>query len=626
MTSEERQLREPVAKRAAEPSAQKDWALSGTDLAAGHSPDRIIPPAPPPRDDALENLRVWGFRDTAFEVLPNRSVVLTGDRYPLCGGEMADIVPWIERQIGLDVDPDDVHVEHYPPALPEPRRNDKFVEDVLEVLDGAALSFDPEVRLRHGHGHTQEEMYAIKYGSVGRVPDVVVYPSHEEDVEALADAALRHDVVLVPYGGGTNVTDALRCRDDEERMMVSVDLGRLNRILWIDTTNRMACIQAGAVGRDIAEGLARYGFTMGHEPDSIEFSTLGGWIATHASGMKKNRYGNIEDLVLDMRVVTARGVLSRNGVLPRESVGVDARRWIYGSEGNLGIITRAVVRIFPLPEVQQYDAILFPDFEKGVGFLFDVTREGRIPASIRLMDNTQFQLGQTLKPRADGVAALKRRFERAYVTRLRGFDPDRMTACTLVYEGTRAEVNEQIAAAKRIAARHGGLRAGASNGERGYQLTFSIAYIRDFVMRYWILAESFETSVSWSDLIPLCNNVKRRVSEEHRARGLPGNPFISARVTQVYPTGVCVYFYFAIHYKGVENPSEVYAELERAARDEILRSGGSLSHHHGIGKLREQFLPRIASQGTLTWNDALKRAVDPSDVFGIGNQRTGVQS
>jgi alkyldihydroxyacetonephosphate synthase len=132
--------------------------------------------------------------------------------------------------------------------------------------------------------------------------------------------------------------------------------------------------------------------------------------------------------------------------------------------------------------------------------------------------------------------------------------------------------------------------------------------------------------VSWSQVIPLCENVKRRVREEHSKRGLPGKPFITCRVTQVYPTGVCVYFYFAIHYKGVENPSKTYAELERAARDEILRSGGSLSHHHGIGKLREEFLPRIASSGTLAWRDALKRAVDPCDVFGIGNQRTDVKS
>jgi alkyldihydroxyacetonephosphate synthase len=606
--------------------ARKRASLTGADLAAGRLLERFVPPPAPPRDDALESLPVWGFRDTAFRALPNGSVILTGDRYSLCGAELPDVLPWMEGKIGLRLDPSDQNPSAYPPRIPAPRTNPGFLEDVRKFLGDDAITDDAEIRLRHGHGHTQEEMFAIKYGTVPRVPDLVVYPTREEDVEALVEAALRHGVSLVPYGGGTNVTDALRCREDEERTIVSVDLGRLNKILWVDPTNRMACIQAGAVGRDIVAALEPYGLTIGHEPDSIEFSTLGGWIATHASGMKKNRYGNIEELVLDVNVVTARGVLSRSCVGPRESVGLDARRWIFGSEGNLGIVTRAVVKLFPVPEEQRYDAVLFKDFEKGVAFLFDVQREGPVPASIRLMDNTQFQLGQTLKPRSKGLAALKSKLEKLFVTKLKGFDPDRMSACTIVYEGTKAEVEAQVAAISAIAARHGGLRAGSSNGERGYQLTFGIAYIRDFVMNHWIIAESFETSVPWSQAIALTENVKRRVREEHARRKLPGIPFVTCRVTQLYPTGVCIYFYFAIHYKGVERPSEVYAELERAARDEILKSGGSLSHHHGIGKLREPFLSRIASPGALAWSEAVKRAVDPQNVFGIGNQRSEHQA
>src|SRR5260370_35794724 len=135
---------------------------------------------------------------------------------------------------------------------------------------------------------------------------------------------------------------------------------RMNSILWIDSENRMGCIEAGAVGRNIAAQLKEYGFTPGHEPDSIEFSTLGGWIATHASGMKKNKYGNIEDLVLGVKVATSLGELSRGAILPRESVGADPRRWIFGSEGNLGIVTSATVKIFPLPEVQKYGSTIFP--------------------------------------------------------------------------------------------------------------------------------------------------------------------------------------------------------------------------------------------------------------------------
>jgi alkyldihydroxyacetonephosphate synthase len=402
-------------------------------------------------------------------------------------------------------------------------------------------------------------------------------------------------------------------------MIVSVDLKSLNRILWIDPVNLMACIEAGAVGRHIQAQLASHGFTLGHEPDSVEFSTLGGWIATHASGMKKNKYGNIEDLVLDLEVVTPKGPLTRSAVAPRESAGIDARRWMFGSEGNLGLITHATVKIFPLPEVERYDAIIFPSFEKGVDFLFDLTREATPPASVRLVDNLQFQLSQTLKPRATGMKSLSRKVEKFYAIRLKGFDPRRMVACTLLYEGTRRGVAAEEAAVRRLAKRHGGMRAGSENGKRGYQLTFGIAYIRDFVMKHHILGESFETSVPWSQALSLCDNVKRRVADEYAALGLPGRPFVTCRVTQVYQTGVCVYFYFGFHHKGLERPNEVYAGLEHAARDEILKSGGSLSHHHGVGKLRQGFLPRVMSPAALAWARDMKRGIDPENIFGIGN-------
>ena len=587
---------------------------------------RIIPEARPHNAADSESLDVWGFRDSGFTVRPNGNVYVTGARYPISGLELPELLPWMRRVLGVALPLDDTHESQYPPAIPPSRINPGFWRDAQQILPDGAWSEDPEIRLRHGHGHTVEEMYLLKYGRLERVPDLVVYPENEAQVAALVAAAARHDVCLVPYGGGTNVTDALRCPPDEERSIVVVDLGRMDRILWIDPVNLMACIEAGAVGRNLQAQLAEHGFTLGHEPDSVEFSTLGGWIATHASGMKKNRYGNIEDLVLDLSVVTALGTVSKSGVGPRESVGVDPRRWLFGSEGTLGIITQAVVKLFPLPEVQRYDAVLFPSFEAGVGFLFDLTRTAAPPASVRLVDNLQFQLSQTLKPKATGTRALKRRLEKLLVTKLRGFDPERMVACTLVYEGSTAEVGAQRRAVARLASKQGGMRAGAENGKRGYQLTFGIAYLRDFVMRHWILGESFETSVPWDRVLGLCENVKRRLAMECAARGVPGRPFVTARVTQVYQTGVCVYFYFGFYHKGLEQPVQCYAELERAARDEILRSGGSLSHHHGVGKLRRGFLPRIFSPAALAWSGEVKRAVDPGNLFGIGNQWLGAAS
>jgi alkyldihydroxyacetonephosphate synthase len=575
------------------------------------------PPARDPRDS--EHLDVWGFADSGFAVTPDGDVMFTGDRYPISGHVLPDFLPWARDVLDAPLPPQDVHESAYPTPVPERVVNAAFEAELGAALRADQIDSDACARLRHGHGHTQEEMWAIKYGRLARVPDLVVSPESDAEVRAIVALAARNRVCLIPYGGGTNVTEALRCPRDELRSIVSVDMRRMNRVLWIDPENRSACIEAGASGREIAEVLARHGYTIGHEPDSYEFSTLGGWVATHASGMKKNRYGNIEEIVLGVTAVTASGELARDAAPARESVGGDPARWLLGSEGRLGIVTRAVVKVRPLPEVQKHGSVIFSELDTGFAFVRDVQRAGAAPASIRLMDNLQFQFGQALKPRKHGFAAWKSRLEKLFVTRVKGFAVDRMVACTLLFEGTRAEVAAQERAVYRIAAQHGGIKGGAENGQRGYALTFAIAYIRDFMMHHHVLAESFETAVPWSQCVALIQNVKQRLWQEHAKRGLPGKPFVSARVTQLYETGVCVYFYFAFYARGVEDASEVYAELERGAREEILRGGGSLSHHHGVGKLRQRFLPAIFSPTALAWREGLKRAVDPDDVFGCAN-------
>jgi alkyldihydroxyacetonephosphate synthase len=581
----------------------------------------VVPDPPrPPADKDAESLDVWGFRDTHFDFSENGHVIIRGNRYELSGRELPRFLPWVREVLEIEVSPKDVHAPQYPTAVPESIFPSELRAALQTVVSPTQIDTSPEIRLRHGHGHTQEEMFAIKYTALGRTPDVVVFPESEQQVAALIEVAKQHNATLIPYGGGTNVTDALRCFPNERRSIISVDMRRMNRILWIDRANMLACIEAGAVGRHIMAELRRYGVTMGHEPDSVEFSTLGGWIATNASGMKKNKYGNIEDLVLDVSVATASGTLERSSSSPRESVGMDLRRLIFGSEGTLGIVTSAVVKIFPLPEAQQYGSVLFPTFEHGFKFMYDLTRESTPPASVRLVDNLQFQFGLALKPKSSSIGKLKSKVERFVVTKVKGFQPEKMVACTLVFEGTSDEVAQQQKDVYRIAARHGGMKAGAENGRRGYQLTYSIAYIRDFLMNYYIIAESFETSASWSDALDLCTNVKGKLLEEYSRRGLPGKPFVTARVTQVYRTGVCIYFYFGFYYKGIPNPQEVYLELENIARDEILKCGGSLSHHHGVGKLRRAFLPRIMSPTTLQWKRDLKKTLDPQNIFGAGNQ------
>jgi len=572
----------------------------------------------PPKHDPRDTISTqsWGFEDTTFAVDSTGAITVTGDRYPgLSGERLPDLLPWFRKVVEVDfpLEPGEAHFEL--PPVPESRSANAFLAEISQSLDADQITTDPAVRLRHGHGHTVSEINAVRTNGFSRIPDYVVFPENEDEVSAIVRAAVHAGVVLMPYGGGTNVTEALRCLPYEDRPIVSVDMTRMDRIEWIDPVNRMAKIQAGAAGRLIQAQLAEHGFTMGHEPDSVEFSTLGGWIATNASGMKKNRYGNIEDILLDVTVVSALGKLERSQVVPRESIGLDPKLWVIGSEGSLGIITSAVVKLFPLPAERRYGSVVFKKFESGLAFMYELAQQDVYPASVRLVDNLQFQFGQVLKPSSKGAKKVKSRIEKWLVTGPLGFDPGEMVAVTLVFEGTKEEVDRQEKLVYQLSKRHKGFKGGAENGRRGYLLTFGIAYIRDFVLRHKILGESFETSVPWSQAQDLVDRVKRAIYQAHDERKLPGRPFVSCRVTQIYETGCCIYFYMAFYAKGVADAVGAYHEIESVARKEVIAAGGSISHHHGVGKLRLPFVNDIMSPAMQAWREQMKFALDPQGVF-----------
>lgn len=176
-------------------------------------------------------------------------------------------------------------------------------------------------------------------------------------------------------------------------MIISLDTSRMNKVLWVDKDNMIACVQTGIKGEDLEKDLKMSGVIMGHEPDSMEFSTLGGWLSTRASGMKKNTYGNIEDIVQGMTMVTPAGTFKKTDHWPRVSAGPDFNQMILGHEGNLGVITEAIVRVRPLPEVSNFQSIIFPNFEIGQKFMEEMAKQKMYPTSLRLVDNIQFLLG-----------------------------------------------------------------------------------------------------------------------------------------------------------------------------------------------------------------------------------------
>lgn len=565
----------------------------------------------------------WGFADTRLEFDAAGSIRMTGTRYPISGQSMPHLLPFVEQMLGVPLGAADAVPESSPVAAP-PRLEPRLLAALQQILPASRLSTDAATRLVHSHGQLSiGEVDRLLYGSgPARVVDVVAEPDSEDEVRRIIAAAAACGACVVPYGGGTNVSGALMCPADETRTIVSLDMRRLCRVIAIDRANGHALVEAGITGAALEDRLAAEGCTCGHAPDSLEFSTLGGWISTSASGMKKNRYGNIEDVVLEATLVTPAGVVESRRTA-RASTGMQPVALLFGSEGNLGVITKARIAIHPAPETCRYGSLVFRRFADGVAFLKAVRDESTLPASIRLVNNREFRFGQALRPAATGLAAWISGLQRRWLFGVKGFDPSALAACTVLMEGRRDEVARQTRALKRIGRRFGGVWGGAENGRRGYHLTFAIAYLRDFFSQYGIAAESFETSVPWDRVAEVCAAVETALDGECRVRGVPGTPYLSYRVTQTYHTGVCIYFTLGIAVRGLADPGAVFHEIEQRLRQVILDHGGSLSHHHGVGKIRQGFLPQVHSPAGLALVRAAKRALDAGNVFGIGNGACG---
>ncbi|XP_065080026.1 alkyldihydroxyacetonephosphate synthase-like [Ochlerotatus camptorhynchus] len=577
---------------------------------------RIIVPTIPKCRQQLMRWDGWGYKDSQFEY-DGKDCYFSGSRYTIGNGARLNrFRDWVIDYFDVDVSKRLAPVEE-PRVFPEPFRCMEFLEGLNNLR--VEFSEDGMDRLMRCHGQTLEDVDCLKNQRFKRLPDLVVWPRCHDQVVNIVKLALENDVALMPVGGNSAVSGAATTPDVQGRTLAVMDMTQMNRLLWLNKENLTACFEVGIVGQDIERVLRKEGLTVGHEPDSVEFSTLGGWIATRASGMKKNTYGNIEDLVIRVKLVTGIGVLEKQFTAPRVSCGPDFDQMIFGSEGTLGIITEAVVRLRPIPEVSRCGSLVFADFETGVRFLREVARKRLQPTSIRLLDNLQFQIGQYVQPDGPWHSGIVNGVKKQYLTRICGFKLDRIAAVTLVFEGDQKSVESHENLIYNIAARYGAMNAGANNGKKGYVMTFVVAYIRDFGWDFNIMADSFETSVPWDRCLSLCNNVKSCVTTECERRGIR-RLMISYRVTQTYDDGCCVYFYMAIkHPDDRIDPVELFKAIEDRARDEILASGGTLSHHHGVGKMRSKWYPASVSQVGVSVLKAVKRALDPKNIFAAGN-------
>ena len=562
----------------------------------------------------------WGYKDSGFIINEDMSVTFTGNRYPICGKRLPNFIPFVEEILGVRFDTKPKIQEVEKTHVTESRVNKPFLEELRKSFEENRFTLEHNERVLHSHGqHSTDEVYKVLYNKLEKFTDLVFYIESEEETTKLIDLAKKHNVCLIPYGGGTNVTNALRPPKEESRMVVSVDTRRMNKIETLDEENLMVVVQAGITGKALEDGLNKRGFTVGHEPDSYEFSTVGGWVSTNAAGMKKHKYGNIEDIVQNITMITPVGIVNQKKPLTRSSFGIKAQNILFGSEGNLGIITSATLKIHRLPERSAYESIIFSDWETGVRFMHDLFHSNMVPASARLADNLQIRLGNALKENKEGLSKTLDDFKKYILFNFKGLNPEKFTAAVFKIEGSNSEVQNQMENLKALAKKHGGILAGESTGRSGYLATMVIAYIRELIFTQNILGETMETAVPWSKINQVKGEAFKLINELHKENNLPGKPFFTSRISKIYHTGVCMYNTIAMSFEGIENPEDVFTRIEHKMRENFIKNGGSISHHHGVGKLRKDFMSDTISEGSIEMVKGVKKTQDPDNIFGVKN-------
>jgi len=500
-------------------------------------------------------------------------------------------------------------------SIPTPMISDQLLTELADAVSAENAVQDDLDRIVHTYGKSARDLLRIRVGDIPRVPDVVVYPGDEAEVQLIVDRAVAADAVIIPYGGGSNISGSLHAPEDETRPVISLDLGRLDQVIDIDEESGLARVQAGVQGPDLEEQLGARGWTLGHFPDSFTHSTLGGWVATRSSGMQSDKYGDISDIARGMRVVMPGKVLQVRP-LPHTSTGPSVREMVLGSEGRLGVITEVTVQVHRIPEVRLILGYLFPSWEAGLAAMHDISTSDAHPSITRVSDakETAFSFATRRKSSRISISSLISKGLMKVLQR-RGWKLDEVCLSFIGYEGGKAHVARQKAIVKDIVGRHGGIVVGKGPGELYDQKKFDTPYIRDFLLDRGAIGDVSETAAPWSKLMQLYTNVLAAAEKVYAHLGVSG--WIMCHLSHSYHSGACLYFTFAFKHDGVD-PLGQYEQLKNAIQQAFVDSAGTLSHHHAVGTEHAAWLEQDISAPGVHMIDGLFTAMDPGRNFNPG--------
>jgi alkyldihydroxyacetonephosphate synthase len=439
------------------------------------------------------------------------------------------------------------------------------------LAESETLSTDPADRLLHARGQSFPDLVALRSGQLGPVPDAVAHPRSGAEVRALLDGA--REAQVIPYGGGTSVVGGVTTTASDVPVL-TIDLGGVSGLVRLAGLDQLATFGAGTSGPRVEALLRAEGLTLGHFPQSFELSTLGGWVATRSSGQQSLGYGRIENLFAGGVVECPTGTLELPA-FPASAAGPDLRQLVLGSEGRLGIITEATVRVRPVPEVDDVHAVFFPSWDAAVEATREIVQAGT-PLSMLRLSTAEETSTQLALARGSRVAAL---LDKGLA--VRGVDVGR---CLLLVGamGTTRQAHQRWASAHVVARRHGGVHVGQSIGRRWKRGRFRQPYLRDSLWEHGFGIDTVETATTWSQLPALRTRLERALRDA--LDPVSERVQVITHLSHVYPTGTSVYTTYAFRLGATADDTLHRWQLcKDAASGAIVASGGTISHQHGVG-------------------------------------------
>lgn len=488
---------------------------------------------------------------------------------------------------------------------------DAAISDVLKSLPESKLNkinfvvTEPLERVVHSCGQSLPDWIHLRAGRIPSFTDGVFYPKSDDDVQSVMEFAGENDVQLIPYGGGTSVVGHIN-PVLSDKPVLTLDLSHLDRMLEFDENNQIAVFQAGIRGPGIEASLNKLGYTLGHFPQSFEFSTLGGWIASRSCGQQSLYYGRIEDIFQGGKIITPMGQINLQP-FPASAAGPDLRQVILGSEGRIGVVTQAAVHASPLPEFEAFFGVFFRTWEDGVNAAQEIAQKGIQLSMLRLSDSQETETTLILSGKENLVRWAD------IGLNLLGYRDQR---CLLIF-GLTGEIrrSKQIKnEAMRLFRKHGGRYTGNFIGKSWQKNRFRAPYLRNSLWEAGFALDTLETAVTWEKVSAMKSSIIDAISNTAYKRALP--ILVFGHLSHVYPTGASVYItYIFRRSMFFEDNLEHWRNIKESASQTIISYGGTISHQHGIGLDHARYFEQEkGSLGTKFLKDAML-SLDPKGIM-----------